>query len=561
MNNKINNKDNKEKALQEVSRRISKDTLFVFMIAAVIALVISIKIFQKTTSYTDRKIYKCYVINSIKRKPIKCKISDKTYLLDKKDFAETLKPVIQKNNKKVVIFGVFYIPIVMLLFFLLRKLIGNKYTDKFKSEHVRGSKKAEPEEVNRLLDKNKEKSDIKIANLHIIKNSETMHFTISGTTGQGKGVTIHEIIDQAEEKQEKILGYCPAGEFVEAHHKEGDIILNPLDKRGAYWNLFDEIETEFDVTEFVHSIIPMPPDAKDRYWIDAPRSVLESTILKMRKEGIKDCQRLYERVVLEGYESLYKFLEGTKGAKHIDPANEKTATAVMSSLEPYMECFRFLKKPKYKTESFSLKKWVGDDTDKRNVFIRIDQNQLNGLKPLISLWFDIAIVKNLSIQPSYTRRIWYILDELSTLNKLNRLKDILDKGRKYGACVVLGYQAFSQLKEVYGENGATSLISNTNTWFIFKSPEAKTAKWLSENIGHEETLEAKGSESDSFGKENSRSSSINYSIEKRDVVMPEEILTLDKLNCFVKLAGNYPVTKIKLTPKNRPKIAEKYIPL
>ena len=62
------------------------------------------------------------------------------------------------------------------------------------------------------------------------------------------------------------------------------------------------------------------------------------------------------------------------------------------------------------------------------------------LKPVLSLWIDTAIKAVLDLEPIHRERLWFCIDELPTLQKLDILKLALTNTRKYGLCMVLGVQ-------------------------------------------------------------------------------------------------------------------------
>jgi type IV secretory pathway TraG/TraD family ATPase VirD4 len=73
------------------------------------------------------------------------------------------------------------------------------------------------------------------------------------------------------------------------------------------------------------------------------------------------------------------------------------------------------------------------------LFITVKADQLPSLRPLITVWLDIAISAIMSLKPDHGRRLYCVVDELPTLQKLPSLSDFLARARKYGGCGILGF--------------------------------------------------------------------------------------------------------------------------
>jgi type IV secretory pathway TraG/TraD family ATPase VirD4 len=99
---------------------------------------------------------------------------------------------------------------------------------------------------------------------------------------------------------------------------------------------------------------------------------------------------------------------------------------------------------------------------------------------------DIFASSILSLPEDKDRRIWLIIDELPSLNKLKSLKRILAESRKYGCCVVIGYQSYSEVESIYGKKGAESLSDLTASKIFFRSNDYFNANHTSQQLGKEE---------------------------------------------------------------------------
>src|SRR3546814_5433911 len=84
------------------------------------------------------------------------------------------------------------------------------------------------------------------------------------------------------------------------------------------------------------------------------------------------------------------------------------------------------------------------------------------LRGLISCWMNIAIFETLSLPLSSDRRVWFQIDEMDALGRIEGLTNALARLRKFGGCVALGFQSYAQLKQIYGEGDRKSTRMNSS---------------------------------------------------------------------------------------------------
>ncbi|EKC2245516.1 type IV secretion system DNA-binding domain-containing protein [Salmonella enterica] len=184
-----------------------------------------------------------------------------------------------------------------------------------------------------------------------------------------------------------------------------------------------------------------------------------------------------------------------------------------------------------------------------------DEQNHESLKPLISLWLSIAATSLLAMGPNRQRRVWFFYDELASLHKLSSLPRIISEARKFGGCFVLGFQNIAQMEEIYGPKAAAGLFDLLNTKFFFRSPSAEIAQFVEKDIG--ETRRKKFSEQTSFGHEQVRDGiSFGKEEERVTVVTYSDVQSLNDLQCYVTLPGDYPVVKLTMKYEAMPKVAD-----
>lgn len=94
----------------------------------------------------------------------------------------------------------------------------------------------------------------------------------------------------------------------------------------------------------------------------------------------------------------------------------------------------------------------------------------------------------------------------------------------------------------------------------FRLPSRKVSDWVANELGECEIEQTE--EGVSYGANTIRDGvSLNSHRIKRNVILSSEIMTLNNLEAFLKLAGIYPVCKIKLDYIDRPAKYPSFIPM
>jgi len=421
-------------------------------------------------------------------------------------------------------------------------------------EYLRGARIVDPEVLEKALKDEGLNSDLQVGNVSLIIDTETQHMMISGAPGTGKSVLISRLLDQIRARGQRAIIYDISGDFVERFYLPGDTILNPMDSRSPAWNPWVECTSEFDFERIAESLVP--EGEGDRFWADVARALVAGAMLKMWREGNFNLLRLLELMLVADMSELAEAVKGTEAASLItgDESGSKLAISIRASAAAYVRCLKLLP---VEGDPFSIRKFIEEDGNGW-LFIssRIDYHA--ALRPLLSCWLDCAAAALLSMKPDRQRRIFFVLDELPSLQKMPSIPRLLAMGRKYGAAGILGIQSVAQLREVYKKDGAEALAGLCSTHAIFRAPDPDTADWASRMAGERETDQA--GESHAYSPNESRDAvTLNGGRKIDKSLLPSEISGLENLRCFLKLAGNYPITKASLIPQNRPSLAEPYV--
>lgn len=407
---------------------------------------------------------------------------------------------------------------------------------------IKGDKFDSADAVKQILLQQQMSSDLILAELPLVKNKETRHFFIHGTTGAGKSNAIKELMDQIRARGDRAIIYDKSCNFLEEFYLPNhDIVLNPMDERCETWNLWDECRDSADFDSLAAAQIPMPVSSSDPFWVNAARTIFSAAAFEMRNDPNRSILKLLRYLLTADLERIELYLKGTEAETLVSRKTEKTAISIKSVLATYLKSLKYLKS---EGKPFSIRQWINNEEGSNWLFITSVGDRHETLKPLITTWLDIAANALLSLAPSEDRRIWLILDELASLHRLPYLTQTLSEARKFGGCAVIGIQNFAQLEEEYGNRGARKISSLLNTRYLFREPDPDVAKWSAENFGEAIINEVR--EGISYGANTMRDGiSINQVETKKSLVSFSEIMSLDDLSAYVRLPGHFPVTKVK----------------
>ena len=103
------------------------------------------------------------------------------------------------------------------------------------------------------------------------------------------------------------------------------------------------------------------------------------------------------------------------------------------------------------------------------------------------MWLDSLILRLMDSAQKESSRVWFIIDELSSLQRLPQLPTAITEGRKSNICLVIGFQGRSQLETLYGHQ-AEAMLSQPMTKVFLRTSEPNAAEWVSRSIGEVEVM-------------------------------------------------------------------------
>ncbi len=399
---------------------------------------------------------------------------------------------------------------------------------------------------------------LSIGGIPVPRMWEVYSFLVCGNTGAGKSVAITPMCKKIRERGQRAIIFDTSGEYIERFYRPGhDAILNPLDARCAPWTPWGEIRTRADYLAMGKSLFPQISN-NEKFWSIAGASLFASVAAQAPKLGYDTNRKLAHKLTTATLADVAKAVEGTTGKRFMDRNAGPMSQNLLATLSGSLESLLFLRDLRPGEEAFSIKRFIEEPSDKW-LFISMRGEDEASIRPLISLWYDIAINAALALpnEPHETpmeqrRRIFFLLDELARLQKLEGLDAGVREGRKKGMSFLLGLQSVASMRHAYGNDVAESILGQPQTMLVLRTTHHATAEWLEKALGKAE-LE-RTVESQSYGA-NSQRDGVNLNRQRKDetVVMASEIQNLPNCTGFLKLPSA-PIRKVNYGFTNIPSV-------
>ena len=367
--------------------------------------------------------------------------------------------------------------------------------------------------------------------VRVPRERESSHFMMIGDTGAGKSSLIRQILMQIEERGETAIVYDPALEYTPQFYEpgRGDVILNPVDARMPYWSPCDEVRHEAEAEGLAAALFKDDPRTNP-FFVMVPRQIFAHLLIEQPKRTPQELL-----AILRDERELVKRLKDTEHAAAIYPDAGPQRGGMIATLNSVSNALKLLPRQEEAKTSWTAAEWSRQRQGW--LFVTSPPEFRERLRPLISMWLDMLVLRTMNQGKPGARPVWFILDELQSLHALPQLHTVITESRKAGNPVVLGFQGRSQLEELYGRK-AEAMLSQPATKIFLRTDEANSAKWISQTIGEMEIERFRESRVEGHFPSRRRNSR-NYQLDRttEPLVMASEIQGLPDLHGFLK-SGN-----------------------
>ncbi|MEM1672624.1 MAG: type IV secretion system DNA-binding domain-containing protein [Archaeoglobaceae archaeon] len=392
-----------------------------------------------------------------------------------------------------------------------------------------------------------------IGSIKVPRGAECRHFLILGRSGTGKTRLIYSFLEKLRKREDCIvIIYDFKGDYVSCFYESGDLLFNPLDLRTLHWCPLTEIQAVSDIDSIATSLIP-PSRSDDRFWVDGARDVFASlayitfTRFGASNEELFNLTSLNEKETLEVVtQAVGEGIEYAKKAVgYLEQGQEKGAKMagdILATMRQYTNCFYYTR---HLNAEFSISEFLNSSEYVGRFLFLVGFPKLRDtLRPLFSLFVDLFIKTVLSLSEDSERRIFIFLDEFATLQRLTSIVQGLEQGRSKGMGIVIALQDINQLRRIYSDDTANSIVNNCSTIISFAVNDPASQEYMSRVFGEFEKLET--DESLSMGPHDLRDGlTLKRARRIERLILPSEIGALSDLTCYLKML-DFPVARVKI---------------
>lgn len=286
--------------------------------------------------------------------------------------------------------------------------------------------------------------------------------------------------------RQNVLGhacYC----FAPAHPEGRTHRINPLSFIAK-----DKTERMTDIQRIGH--ILMPDNSKDPIWTQASRKLFKALVLYLldaneRPVTLGEINRLVKQQNFDAW--LQEMLDTTD---HFDPEfyrngysyinnHEKTRSSILESFSGYFELFD---DPRIDAAT------SGSDFDfrdlrrkKMTIYVGFSDDDMERLAPLLTLFWQqliSAMIREIPNPKDEPYPLLCLIDEFSSLGRIERLRRSLKLLREYRVRCVLMFQYIAQTFEKYSHDEARA-FTNIKTKIAFATEDIQDAEFISKMLG------------------------------------------------------------------------------
>jgi len=429
----------------------------------------------------------------------------------------------------------------------ISKFIGQINLEQKAEKEKQQREKAEAEKTNptvtQKLSNNASGFVFGTKNGGFITKSEDMdgHILVVGGVGSGKSSRI--AIPTLKKWNSRVFAIDIKGELYEKTkpHKSNIKVFNPQDENSygydPYYLLRNSKNPAQEAEAIAQSIIPLPPDIKDPFWIESAQSILTGAILHYYKkeysfiDTLDEMQRksppdLIEIISESSNEKAQLYVNTFVGME------DKTLSSIFANLKSLRtlvtddEIVSALSKPRENCITPA-------DLDKGyDVYINIPEYLLRQWKSLLTLMVNQFITFFERREENNKTPILFLLDEFPRLGKIPSILEALAtlRSKKITICPII--QSLAQLDVIYGEK-ERKVISDTCSYkAVLSATDADTQEYFSKLVGTYEKSKTSSSMDHDPTLNMPSKSGTQTSTEEKRIIKPEEFATLKDIVLF-----------------------------
>lgn len=310
----------------------------------------------------------------------------------------------------------------------------------------------------------------------------------------------------------------------------------------------DKIQRLTDIQRMAHILIP-DNKKSDPIWQQASRKLFKVAVLYLldtedRPTTLGEINRLIKQAGFDDW--LASLLEETD---HLDPEfyrngysylnnHEKTRSSILETFSGYFELFD---DPTIDAATSSTDFDLRELRSKpMTIYVGFTDDDMERLSPLLTLFWQQLIsvmIKELPDPIKEPYPLLCLIDEFSSLGRIERLRRSLKLLREYRVRCVLMMQYIAQTYEQYSQDEAKA-FTNIKTKVAFATEDIQDAEYVSKLLGTRTVQVSGGSVSIQY---QGYTESKNYNYQAIPLMRPDEVMRLPEHLILIMRTGHPPV--------------------
>jgi Type IV secretion-system coupling protein DNA-binding domain len=408
-----------------------------------------------------------------------------------------------------------------------------------------------------------EQPGIKIGEVTLPQKKEFEHILIVGQTGSGKTILNRHLLYQLQDRREPVVIYDPDGEAIAEFYdpNRGDLVLNPVDRRCPFFSPFGEIRDEFrpiDAAALAASIVRgRPINDTQEYFARNARALVRGMFEAIPAKDRDDLE-VFADFLKQTRDEIRTQLEHTSApAAVIDPGAHDSGggQGIIGVVDTAIEGFSYLPRRDQTDRTWSPRAYAANP--RGWLFLTSESTTKAAVESIQGIWLD-CLVRWLFNRPIGSPHVWVFAEEAPAMGYQAQIKELAVRGRKRHLSLVMTVQSISQLREIWGHDGAVTLIGAPSTKVIFRIDETEMAEWASTLLGEREIERLTMT---SLSGVSSYREGINLQPQRslERIVLPDEIKALPDLSAYLCVAG-HDRTRISIEPRYLNKRQPDFLP-
>ena len=332
----------------------------------------------------------------------------------------------------------------------------------------------------------------------ISSSREQTNFLVLGTTGAGKSMIVKPMLHSIISRDDFALIFDEKKEYTRSFYQENStVLIAPWDARGTQWFISGDVLTQQDAYLIANCLIPTNK-SKDEMWVKGARLIFVGMLVSLlgpRKPW--GWVELAQLLSLPQEDMLVKLKRYFPIANSFIVEKSKTTQGFYVNLIAELSWLEALAAawPNINSKGFSIKKWVGKQTDKKTIIIQSDSRYEAIGAPLCNALISLMTRYYLAQSDDETRNTWLVIDEAANLPVNPMLLKWLELARSKGARSIISTQSISRLVDLYSQNNTDAMLNLLSTVISLRIGPAgedarHTAKIFGERIvEHPSSLE------------------------------------------------------------------------